>query len=86
MRTIVNNRPDGESVGQPKSADLAKIAEELGLSYVHFPVDSASLTAQQVAEFAAVCAQLERPVHVFCRSGMRSIRLWEMAEAIESDS
>ncbi len=51
-----------------------------------FPVDSASLTAQKILDFARVCDSLERPVHIFCRSGARSIKLWEMAEAIESDS
>ena len=30
VRSIMNNRPDGEAMGQPLSADLAKIAEELG--------------------------------------------------------
>ena len=85
VRSIVNNREDEETPGQPRSADLARIAEELGVTFVHFPVDSTSISQEEAADFARVCAELERPVHVFCRSGMRSIRLWEMAEEAEPD-
>lgn len=85
VRSIVNNRKDDEAPGQPRSADLAKIADELGVTFVHFPVDSASMSPQEAAAFAQVCGDLERPIHIFCRSGMRSIRLWEMAEATESE-
>lgn len=84
VRSIVNNRPDGESVGQPKSADLATLAEELGVTFVHFPVESASIPGKQAAAFAEVCGELERPIHMFCRSGMRSIKLWELAEVMQS--
>jgi sulfide:quinone oxidoreductase len=38
VRSIINNRPDGEAMGQPLSADLAKIAEELGMTYLHLPI------------------------------------------------
>lgn len=84
VRSIVNNRPDGESVGQPKSADLATLAEELGVTFVHFPVESASIPGKQAAAFAEVSSELERPMHMFCRSGMRSIKLWELAEVMRS--
>ena len=42
---IVNNRPDGEIIGQPKSADLERAAREEGLSYIYLPVDSGGITA-----------------------------------------
>ncbi len=44
VRSIVNNRPDDETVGQPKSADLARVAEELGMTFVHFPLESRSIS------------------------------------------
>jgi len=81
VRSIMNNRPDGESMGQPLSADLAKTAEELGMTFVHLPVDPRAITKQVVEEFANACDELERPLLVFCRSGARSTTLWEMAEA-----
>jgi len=80
VRSIMNNRSDGESMGQPLSADLAKIAEELGMTFVHFPVDPRSITKQDVEEFAKTRDKLERPLLIFCRSGARSTTIWEMAE------
>jgi sulfide:quinone oxidoreductase len=81
VRSIMNNRPDGESMGQPKSADLAKTAEELGMTFVHHPVDPRSISEQDVEEFAKACDGLERPLLIFCRSGARSTTIWQMAES-----
>ncbi|MDH3334613.1 MAG: TIGR01244 family sulfur transferase [Gammaproteobacteria bacterium] len=80
VRTIVNNRPDDETVGQPKSADLARVAEELGMTFVHFPLESRSISKESVEAFARVCNELERPLLIFSGSGVRSTKIWEMAE------
>ena len=82
VRSIMNNRPDGESVGQPSSADMAKVAEEVGMAFVHFPVDPKSITRQDAEAFAKICDELERPLLIFCRSGARSTKIWEMAESM----
>jgi sulfide:quinone oxidoreductase len=81
VRSIMNNRPDGEAMGQPASADLEKIAEELGITFVHLPVDPRSVTAKDVKDFAAACDELERPLLIFCRSGARSTQIWQLAES-----
>jgi len=81
VRSIMNNRPDGESMGQPLSADLAKTAEELGMTFLHLPVDLKAITKQVVEEFAKACDELERPLLIFCRTGTRSAKMWQMAEA-----
>ncbi len=81
IRSVINNRPDGESFGQPPSAHLAAVAEGLGMTYVHVPIVSGSITPQNIKEFRQVCESLERPMLVFCRSGARSTALWEMCEA-----
>ena len=80
VRSIMNNRPDGESMGQPLSADLAKMAEELGMNFLHLPVNPKAITKQVVEEFAKACGELERPLLIFCRSGARSTTMWEFAE------
>jgi len=82
VRSIMNNRSDGESMGQPSSADLAKVAEELGMTFVHFPVDPKSITRQDAEAFAKICDELERPLLIFSRSGARSTKIWEMAESM----
>lgn len=80
VRSIMNTRPDGESAGQPLSSDLAKAAESLGITLVHFPVESGSITAQDAQAFAQACDELERPLVVCGRSGAQSTRIWETAE------
>ena len=80
VRTIMNNRPDGEAPGQPLSADLARVAEELGITYVYHPIVLRSVTREDVEEYGRVCEGLDRPLLIFCRSGARSTRMWEMAE------
>lgn len=80
VRTIMNNRPDGEAPGQPLSADLEKVATELGMTYVNHPFVMSSVTREDVEEYGRVCAGLERPLLIFCRSGARSTRMWELAE------
>jgi len=82
VRSIVNNRFDDEVPGQPASADLARAADEYGITYVHFPVEPKAITAEDVAAFAKVCDDLKRPLLVFSRSGARSTKLWEMAEKL----
>ncbi len=82
VRSIMNNRFDNESMGQPLSADLAKRVGELGMTYVHFPVDPKSISTQDVQAFAKACDELERPLLIFCRSGALSTKLWETAESI----
>lgn len=80
VRSIVNNRLDEETVGQPKSADLAKAAEALGMTFVHFPLESRSISKETASEFARVCDTLERPLLIFSATGVRSTKVWEMAE------
>jgi len=82
VRSIMNNRRDGEALGQPLSADLAKTAEELGITFLHLPVDPRSISEQDVEQFAKACDELERPLLIFCRSGARSTKMWQLAESI----
>lgn len=85
VRSIMSNRPDGESTGQPSSASLAAVAEALGMTFVHFPVAPGSIVGQDVEAFAKACHELERPLLLFSRSGARSTRMWESAESMGLD-
>lgn len=81
VRSIMNNRPDGESLGQPLSADLAKAAKKLGMTFVQLPIDPRAITEHDVEAFAKTCDELDRPLLIFCRAGARSTKVWEMAES-----
>ncbi len=78
VRTIVNNRPDGEDPGQLPAAEARRIAEALGLAYHHIPITAATLSRADVDAFAAVLREAAAPVVAHCRSGTRSTLLWAL--------
>ena len=53
VRTIINNRPDGEDPGQLPAAEAQRLAEAHGIAYHHIPVTAATLTRADVDAFAA---------------------------------
>ncbi len=81
FRSVINNRPDNESLHQPHNSELAAIAQELGLAYHHQPVVSGALSLDDVLEFRRLLAQAPQPVLAFCRSGTRCTTLWALAQA-----
>lgn len=80
-RTLINNRPDGESPDQTPSADIEAAAKAAGLAYLYLPV-SGGPTADQVREEQAFLAEAEGPVLAYCRSGTRSIITWSLGQAL----
>ena len=82
LRSIVDTRTDHEAPGQTSLADLAKAAEELGITLVHFPVDSGPIAPEVAEAFMKVCDELKRPLLVCGDSGGRSTRIWETAESL----
>jgi len=78
IRTIINNRPDGEQPGQPTAAEIGEAAKAAGLGYVHIPVDHSGYSMAQVEAMTAALAE-PGPVLAFCRSGTRSTFLWSLA-------
>lgn len=78
---IINNRPDGEALGQPKGADIARAAKAAGLSYVAIPVGAAGIGDRQLDEFDAALAANGGGVLAFCRTGTRSTMVWALAGA-----
>ena len=80
FRSVINNRPDFEhGPDQPTSAEIEAAAQAVGLAYRHLPVAGGYQSPEEIATFAALMRELERPVLVFCRSGARSTRLFEAA-------
>jgi sulfide:quinone oxidoreductase len=81
IRTIINNRPDNETIGQPLSADLAVAAAALEMRFIDVPVLSSGITEENIEQFDCAYQELQAPVLIFCRSGTRSISLWALNEA-----
>ena len=78
IRTIINNRPDGEDTGQLPAADARRVAEAHGIAYHHIPVTAATLSRADVDAFAAALRDAPGPVVAHCRSGTRSALLWAL--------
>ena len=85
VRTIVNNRPDGEDAGQLPAADARALAEANGIAYHHLPVTMPSLSRADVDAFAALLAAAPKPLVAHCRSGTRSALLWALVRLREGD-
>lgn len=81
IKTIINNRPDNEAQGQPKAADLAAVAAELGMQFVNIPVVAGRLTDENIDQFELANRSLQGPILMYCRTGTRSTCLWALNEA-----
>lgn len=83
VRTIVNNRPDGEDPGQLQAAEAQRLAEALGIAYHHIPITAATLSRADVDAFVATMRNAPAPVVAHCRSGTRSTLLWALSRMRE---
>jgi len=81
IRTIVNNRPDGEAPGQPEGEEIRRAAEQAGIGYAEIPVSR--LTGEAVDAMRGTLLEAERPVLAFCAAGTRSTYLWALARSGE---
>lgn len=78
-RSIIGNRPDGESDDQPSWSELELAASKQGLEAKHIPVVMGQITDEQIAEFRNALETLPKPIAVFCRTGTRAALLWALA-------
>lgn len=75
IRTIVNNRPDGEEEGQPSGAAIEAAARANGIAYIAIPMRVAAALPEDVARFAAAMNKVDGPILGYCRTGTRSTAL-----------
>lgn len=80
VRTLICNRPDREAADQPDCAAIAERARALGIDVHYLPVVHDSINRQNVDDFADLLQQSATPVHAWCRSGLRSITLYSLAQ------
>lgn len=77
---VINNRPDGEALDQPASAEIEAAARAAGLDYRHIPV-AGGLSPDQVSAMAEALDGAAGKALAFCKSGTRSTYLWALARA-----
>jgi uncharacterized protein (TIGR01244 family) len=74
---VICNRPDGEEPGQPTVAEIAAACDAAGLSFHHVPVSGMPIPEDAVTEHRRLVDQSDGPVLGYCRSGQRSLIIWQ---------
>ena len=81
FKTIFCNRPDSEEMNQPTAEELQKVADSLGLKFVHQPVIGNAISQKDVDDFKSYYENAEKPIFAYCRTGTRSTMLWALSES-----
>ncbi|TDX31411.1 sulfide:quinone oxidoreductase [Modicisalibacter xianhensis] len=81
FRTIISNRPRGESEDQPDPAALKARAESLGMHWHEIPVEPGNYSQADIDHFAEVLDEAPKPILGFCRTGKRVAHLWAFSQA-----
>ena len=79
FKSIICNRPDGESPDQPAWATIDAAARSHGMEARHIPVIASKISDDEVAAFAEALRDLPSPIAGFCRTGTRAAILWALA-------
>ncbi|MEM7358894.1 MAG: TIGR01244 family sulfur transferase [Pseudomonadota bacterium] len=81
IKTIINNRPDGEEPGQLDHQQAEQLAADAEISYHYLPMENGKpLPPTLVEDFKAVLDNTNEPVLAHCRSGMRSSFIWALGQ------
>ncbi|MEJ2041928.1 MAG: TIGR01244 family sulfur transferase [Reinekea sp.] len=81
VKTLIVNRPDGEGADQVSVSEIRLLAENLGMKVHYLPVTSGGVRDEDATAFGELLKTSESPVHAYCRTGMRSITLWAIAQS-----
>lgn len=80
FRSLICNRPDGETPDQTPYETIRQAAEAAGLPIRHLPAETGKVTAEHGAQFAQLMNELPKPVLAYCRSGLRSTTMWAFTQ------
>ncbi|MDZ4102727.1 MAG: TIGR01244 family sulfur transferase [Hydrogenophaga sp.] len=81
FKSVICNRPDGESPGQFSYNDLVVVGSQASLTMAYLPVVSGRVTEEEGRAFGDLLNQMPTPVLAYCRSGLRSATLWALSQA-----
>ncbi|WP_339336335.1 TIGR01244 family sulfur transferase, partial [uncultured Maricaulis sp.] len=81
FKSLILNRPDGESGDQPSREAIEDAAGQHGLKLRYVPVIAGDLKDADVTAFSAAMRELPTPALAFCRTGTRSATLWALSQA-----
>lgn len=81
FRSVMVNRPDGEGDDQPTFAEIEAAARKVGMEARHVPVSPGQISERDVSAFDRALSEMPSPTIGFCRTGARTTKLWELAQA-----
>lgn len=79
FRSIISNRPDGESEDQPTFADISREALRNGLEVRYIPVVANQISEDDINAFRSALETLPKPILAYCRTGTRCTFLWALS-------
>jgi uncharacterized protein (TIGR01244 family) len=82
FKSLICNRPDGESPDQTPYSAIEAEAAKAGLAFRHIPVVSGAMTHEDVLAMAEALKELPAPVFAYCRSGTRCGVLFKAVQAL----
>jgi len=85
VKTVINNRPDGEDPGQLSADEARTLCAKHGIAYHHIPFVAATLTRADIDAFEQVVATGPQPAVAHCRSGTRSTMVWALTRMRRGD-
>jgi uncharacterized protein (TIGR01244 family) len=81
VKTIINNRPEGEAADQTPGAAIEEAARAAGMDYRAIPINPGAFSDAQVREMIDALRSANGRVLAYCRTGTRSTLLWALAQA-----
>lgn len=77
---IICNRPDDEESGQPSMDAVAAACEQVGVTFVRYPVTALSFPGDDLTLMDDAMNSGDKTL-AYCRSGARSANLWVATQA-----
>lgn len=71
FKTIICNRPDGETIDQELFEIIKNLAEKAGLNTEYVPIQSSIPTPSELSKLADVLKNAPKPVLAYCETGAR---------------
>lgn len=80
-KTVICNRPEGESEDQPAMDAISAACQQAGLTWHYQPVISGQVTDADADQFGQLLSEAQQPVFAYCRTGTRCTCLWALSQA-----
>ena len=81
FKSIICNRPDGESEDQTLFEAIESVAALAGLQTEYLPIAATGPVDADIAKFNQIFPELAKPVLAYCKTGNRSLSTWSAGQA-----